>query len=284
MCWHQCICLETFDLYQQWSKSLKTQAAKTVLNYSIFKIAVDDKWLLKIDHLSLGTLASVGGRTERGWTRIWTLPGAKTVIWEGKGALRHPSPSFVFLMCFEKLCMCVCGIRTQFVICESKFGAGSNPPSYPVEPTPSEPHGAASLWEGQIAHRNVEVEKVKEVRGPASSGSCGNECRRAGVFGDEDLCVAQVPATSSSGPISVGAGGHDRFPYTTRGVKLVQPGTSQACQAILRFPSRAYSTSLHNQPTNSLNSTSPFIACQRTIALCTFWVHCHLDYLRYFIL
>ena len=95
--------------------------------------------------LSLGTLASVGGRTERGWTRIWTLPGAKTVIWEGKGALRHPSPSFVFLMCFEKLCMCVCGIRTQFVICESKFGAGSNPPSYPVEPTPSEPHGAASL-------------------------------------------------------------------------------------------------------------------------------------------
>ena len=135
----------------------ETQAAKTVLNYSIFKIAVDDKWLLKIDHLSLGTLAAVGGRTERGWTRIWTLPGAKTVIWEGKGALRHPSPSFVFLMCFEKLCMCVCGIRTQFVICESKFGAGSNPPSYPVEPTPSEPHGAASLWEGQIGHRNVEV-------------------------------------------------------------------------------------------------------------------------------
>ena len=38
----------------------ETQAAKTVLNYSIFKIAVDDKWLLKIDHLSLGTLAAVG--------------------------------------------------------------------------------------------------------------------------------------------------------------------------------------------------------------------------------
>ena len=95
--------------------------------------------------LSLGTLASVGGRTERGWTRIWTLPGAKTVIWEGKGALRRLSPSFVFLIYFEELYMCVCGIRTQFVICESKFGAASHPPSWPVEPTPSKPtrHGFA---------------------------------------------------------------------------------------------------------------------------------------------
>ena len=119
---------------------------------------------------------------------------------------------------------------------------------------------------GQIGHKNVEVKELKEVKKPASSGSCGSKCRRAGVFGDEDSCVAQVPATSSSRPISVGAGGHDRFPNSTRGVRLVQSGTSQACQATLRFPGRAYSASLHNQPTNSLNSTSLFIACQRTIA------------------
>ena len=77
----------------------------------------------------------------------------------------------------------------------------------------------------------------------------------------------------------LGAGGQDRFPNSTRGARLVQPGTNQASQAILRFPGRTFSASLRNQPTNSLNSTSPLITWQRTIALCTSWVHCLLGIL-----
>ena len=142
--------------------------------------------------------------------------------------------------------MCVCGIRTQFVICESKFGAASHPPSWPVEPTPSKPtrHGFA-LRGGRMVTEMLRWRRWKRWRSRLHQGAMAAD---AGAFGyDENSCVAQVPTSSSSRPVSVGEGGQDRFPDTARGVPLVRPGTNHVTTTCLPISWPAASQAFHDR-------------------------------------
>ena len=180
-------------------------------------------------------------------------PAQRLLFWRGRVPFGTQAPP-LSSWCVLRSYVCVCaGLGPNLWYVKVNSGREAIRHLIPSSQRPVSRTARLRSERGRLVTEMLRWRRWRRWGGQLHRGAVATNAEGQAFLAMKLLCVAQVPATSSSRPISVGAGGHDRFPYTTRGVKLVQPGTSQACQPARQSYASPAKPTLHfsttNQPT-----------------------------------